>query len=72
MYSLGYVSYNSICSPSGKLVQIEYALNAVNNAPPSVSIKGMLLQFVYCLLTMCCSERRDRTGDREQEFAVDG
>ena len=28
------------CSPSGKLVQIEYALNAVAAGAPSVGIKG--------------------------------
>ena len=29
------------CSPSGKLVQIEYALQAVAAGAPSVGIKGM-------------------------------
>jgi len=29
-----------ICSPSGKLVQIEYALAAVGAGSPSVGIKG--------------------------------
>jgi len=28
------------CSPSGKLVQIEYALAAVASGAPSVGIKG--------------------------------
>lgn len=31
-------------SPSGKLVQIEYALNAVAAGAPSVGIKGNLLK----------------------------
>lgn len=30
---------NSIFSPSGKLMQIEYALNAVKNGQPSVGLK---------------------------------
>lgn len=32
------------CSPSGKLVQIEYALQAVAAGAPSVGIKGMHLR----------------------------
>ncbi len=32
-------------SPSGKLVQIEYALNAVAAGAPSVGIKGLLKLF---------------------------
>ena len=31
-------------SPSGKLVQIEYALAAVASGAPSVGIKGVLLE----------------------------
>jgi len=33
-------------SPSGKLVQIEYALAAVASGAPSVGIKGMPVTFV--------------------------
>lgn len=48
----------SVHSPSGKLVQIEYALSAVAAGSPSVGIKGKLMQQVwvvegvlYCLDT---------------------
>lgn len=30
-------------SPSGKLMQIEYALNAVKNGQPSVGLRGLVL-----------------------------
>ncbi|VDN85456.1 unnamed protein product [Brugia pahangi] len=30
-------------SPSGKLMQIEYALNAVKNGQPSVGLRGLIL-----------------------------
>ena len=33
-------------SPSGKLVQIEYALNAVAAGAPSVGIKGYLFKLL--------------------------
>lgn len=36
----------SFDSPSGKLVQIEYALAAVAAGGPSVGIKGMVKSFV--------------------------
>lgn len=39
------------CSPSGKLVQIEYALAAVAAGAPSVGIKGIILK-VLCVLQM--------------------
>jgi len=35
-------------SPSGKLVQIEYALNAVAAGAPSVGIKGLAF-FIFSL-----------------------
>jgi 20S proteasome subunit alpha 2 len=34
------ICYLCFCSPSGKLVQIEYALAAVAAGAPSVGIKG--------------------------------
>jgi len=36
-------------SPSGKLVQIEYALAAVASGAPSVGIKGLL----FVVVTVC-------------------
>lgn len=37
-------------SPSGKLVQIEYALNAVNAGATALGIKGMApISFVVCI-----------------------
>lgn len=38
-----YYYYFSFFSPSGKLVQIEYALQAVASGAPSVGIKGNIL-----------------------------
>ena len=34
-------------SPSGKLVQIEYALQAVAAGAPSVGIKGLISECIY-------------------------
>jgi len=34
------INLSTFCSPSGKLVQIEYALAAVSAGAPSVGIKG--------------------------------
>jgi 20S proteasome subunit alpha 2 len=35
-------------SPSGKLVQIEYALGAVASGAPTIGIKGMLSLLLVC------------------------
>ena len=43
-------------SPSGKLVQIEYALAAVAAGAPSVGIKGNVYGILYQLL---CVRSRD-------------
>jgi 20S proteasome subunit alpha 2 len=39
-------------SPSGKLVQIEYALNAVAAGAPSVGIKGKKLEIILYLKSL--------------------
>ena len=41
-----------VYSPSGKLVQIEYALSAVAGGSPSVGIKGMNSAWIYLVLTL--------------------
>ena len=41
-----------VFSPSGKLVQIEYALAAVASGGPSVGIKGWLFLWLFGLLLM--------------------
>lgn len=49
---------NSCCcfvSPSGKLVQIEYALAAVASGAPSVGIKGLPLVIVTVVVFKVCS-----------------
>lgn len=39
-------------SPSGKLVQIEYALAAVGAGAPSVGIKGLLIEYGESIVNM--------------------
>lgn len=57
-----YISLNLFLfnSPSGKLVQIEYALAAVAAGAPSVGIKGkrkLLSVYIYCLIS--CLHRQN-------------
>ena len=47
VYGVEMEYFCTTCSPSGKLVQIEYALAAVAAGAPSVGIKG---KSVCCLL----------------------
>ena len=55
-YNLQLCSILLTCSPSGKLVQIEYALAAVGAGSPSVGIKGKYLhKFVDSLKIPCTS-----------------
>ncbi len=52
-YCMLFAKFSLILSPSGKLVQIEYALNAVAAGAPSVGIKGITCECWNVFLNQC-------------------